>query len=56
MLTLSSLSLAVLYWFVWAVALPRWNGYRLEEKVDILDDGTTVTKYIKVPERFEAST
>ncbi len=39
---------AILYWYVWTVALPWWGGYKLEEEVDVLDDGTTITKLVKV--------
>ncbi|KAI1816812.1 methionine permease [Poronia punctata] len=37
-----------LYWLVWTVILPRLGGYRLEEKEDILDDGTTITVLTRV--------
>lgn len=37
-----------MYWYVWTVAVPRWRGYRLEEEVDLLKDGTSVTKLVKV--------
>ncbi|KAK4443839.1 amino acid/polyamine transporter I [Podospora aff. communis PSN243] len=50
---ISLLLFAVLYWFVWTVLLPRWGGYRLEEVADVLDDGTTVTKLVKVPRASE---
>ncbi|KAI2782095.1 amino acid permease-domain-containing protein [Daldinia loculata] len=33
----------VLYWLIWTVVLPRLGGYRLEEKQDVLDDGTAIT-------------
>ncbi|KAI1080590.1 amino acid permease-domain-containing protein [Whalleya microplaca] len=33
----------VLYWLIWTVILPRLGGYRLEEKQEVLDDGTAVT-------------
>ncbi|CZR59546.1 probable low-affinity methionine permease [Phialocephala subalpina] len=39
---------AVLYWYVMFVALPRWYKYRIEEEVEILSDGTSVTKLVKV--------
>lgn len=39
---------AVVYWYLWTVAIPRWRGYRLEEEVDVLEDGTSITKLIKV--------
>ncbi|KAI0389869.1 methionine permease [Xylariaceae sp. FL0594] len=37
-----------LYWLVWTVVLPRLGGYRLEEKEDILDDGTTITVFTRM--------
>ncbi|KAI0550205.1 methionine permease [Xylaria curta] len=39
----------VLYWLIWTVILPRLGGYTLEEKEDVLDDGTTVTVLARVP-------
>jgi hypothetical protein len=39
---------AVMYWYVYFVAMPWWNGYRIEEEVDILADGTSITKLAKV--------
>ncbi|KAL1969924.1 hypothetical protein VTN77DRAFT_7433 [Rasamsonia byssochlamydoides] len=36
----------VLYWYVWTILLPRWGGYTLEEEVEVLDDGTSITKLI----------
>lgn len=48
-LTLSiSLTLALAYWYLWARLLPRWFNYRLEEQLDILDDGTTITRIVRV--------
>lgn len=38
-----------LYWLVWTVILPRLGGYRLEEKQDVLDDGTAITVLTRVP-------
>jgi hypothetical protein len=35
---------AVVYWYAWTVLLPRWGGYKLEEFVEVLDDGTSITK------------
>ncbi len=43
-----SLLFAVLYWYVAFVALPNWYRYRIEEEVEILSDGTSVTKLVKV--------
>ncbi|KAL7817120.1 amino acid permease domain-containing protein [Trichoderma gracile] len=34
----------VLYWYVWTVLLPKWGGYTLEEKTEVLDDGTSITR------------
>jgi hypothetical protein len=45
----SRISFGVLYWLVWTVLLPRLGGYTLEEVADILDDGTTITKLVRVP-------
>lgn len=41
---LSSLVFAVIYWYVWTVLLPRRGGYKLEESVEILDDGTGIIR------------
>jgi hypothetical protein len=38
-----------MYWYLWTVLLPRWRHYSLEEKEEILADGTTVTSLIRVP-------
>ncbi|OQE25319.1 hypothetical protein PENSTE_c006G08930 [Penicillium steckii] len=35
---------AVIYWYVWTVLLPRWGGYKLEEMVEVLDDGTSIVR------------
>ncbi|KAI1392453.1 amino acid transporter [Hypoxylon trugodes] len=43
------LAFGVLYWLVWTVLLPRLGRYRLEEKQDVLDDGTAITVLTKVP-------
>ncbi|KAL1891689.1 hypothetical protein Sste5346_007438 [Sporothrix stenoceras] len=40
---------AVLFWWVWAVVLPAWGGYTIEEEADELDDGTAITRLVKVP-------
>jgi hypothetical protein len=44
-----SILFGVLYWYVWTVFIPRRNGCTLEETVDTLDDGTTVTRLVQVP-------
>ncbi|KAJ5320809.1 hypothetical protein N7476_003811 [Penicillium atrosanguineum] len=40
----ATILLAIVYWYVWTVLLPRWGGYKLVETVDTLDDGTSITK------------
>ena len=45
-LTFCSIIFAVLYWYVWTVALPRWRGYTLEEELEVLSDGTSITKLV----------
>lgn len=35
--------LVVFFW-----VLPRWGGYRIEEEVDVLGDGASVTRLVKV--------
>ena len=35
-------------WLVWIKVLPRWGGYTYEEEYDELEDGTKVTKLVKV--------
>ncbi|KAL9096524.1 MAG: hypothetical protein Q9165_001521 [Trypethelium subeluteriae] len=37
------------YWYIWTVLIPRWKDYSLEEAAEVLDDGTTITKLVKVP-------
>ena len=38
----------VVYWYVWTVLIPRRQNYRLEEQTDVLKDGTTITRLVKV--------
>ena len=38
----------VIYWYLWTVLIPRLRGYHLEEEADVLQDGTSITKLIKV--------
>ncbi|KAI1633618.1 amino acid permease-domain-containing protein [Biscogniauxia mediterranea] len=40
-----------LYWLVWTVILPRLGGYELQQKEDVLDDGTTITMLTRTYER-----
>jgi hypothetical protein len=39
---------AVLIWYLAFVAVPRWKGYRVEEEVEVLSDGTSIGKLIHV--------
>ncbi|KAG7100639.1 Low-affinity methionine permease like protein [Verticillium longisporum] len=50
----SIITAAIAYWYVWTRLIPRLGGYRLEEKVDVLKDGTTITKLIHEPLRAAA--
>lgn len=43
--------LAVLWWWVWIRVLPHYGGYVFEEEFDELDDGTKVTRLIKVKDK-----
>ncbi|KAJ5317064.1 hypothetical protein N7508_001572, partial [Penicillium antarcticum] len=38
----------VLYWYIWTVLLPRWGNYKLEEEKEILADGTSIIKLVRV--------
>ena len=38
----------VVYWYLWTSLVPRLRGYHLVEEADVLQDGTSVTKLIKV--------
>ncbi|KAL2157974.1 hypothetical protein VTH06DRAFT_4783 [Thermothelomyces fergusii] len=46
---ISVLAFGVLYWAVVTILLPWWGSYRLEERADVLPDGTTITKLVHVP-------
>ena len=46
----------VLYWLVWTMVLPHFGNYRLEEKEEVLDDGTSVTVLARVSEKALGST
>jgi hypothetical protein len=39
---------AVLIWYLAFVAVPRWRGYRVEEEVEVLSDGTSISRLIHV--------
>ena len=38
----------VIYWYLWTVLVPGLGGYHLEEEADVLKDGTSVTRLVKV--------
>ena len=38
----------IIYWYLWTVLVSRLRGYRLEEEADMLQDGTSVIKLVKV--------
>lgn len=38
----------ILYWYIRFVALPRRFGYTIEEEVEVLSDGTSITRLITV--------
>jgi len=48
MLTCNRLLFGVLYWYLAFVALPKWYGYRVEEEVEVLSDGTSITTLVNV--------
>ena len=52
-LTVHSIIFGVLYWYVWTRLIPHWKGYSLEEAVEVLDDGTSITKLVQVPKGFK---
>ncbi|UPX09912.1 low-affinity methionine permease [Ascochyta rabiei] len=45
---ISVIAFGFVYWYVWLKLLPRWRGYRVEEKAGVLDDGTTITQLVHV--------
>ncbi|KAJ5160861.1 uncharacterized protein N7482_007865 [Penicillium canariense] len=44
---ISVILFGLLYWYVWTVLLPQLGGYTLEEAVETLDDGTSITKLVR---------
>ncbi|KAL8807209.1 MAG: hypothetical protein Q9182_000891 [Xanthomendoza sp. 2 TL-2023] len=44
----ATLVFGVVYWYIWTILIPCIRGYHLEEEDDILTDGTTVTRLVKV--------
>ncbi|KAK5995127.1 Low-affinity methionine permease [Cladobotryum mycophilum] len=43
---LGTIVIGLIYWYVWTILIPKWKGYTLEEKSEVLDDGTTITKLV----------
>lgn len=41
--------LGALYWYTSCVALPKWRGYKLEDRTEVLKDGTSITTIAHVP-------
>ena len=41
---------AILYWWLTFVVVPRWRAYSIEEEVEVLSDGTSITKLVNVKE------
>jgi hypothetical protein len=35
------------------VAVPRWKGYRVEEEVEVLSDGTSISRLIHVKNELD---
>ncbi|KAJ7121490.1 hypothetical protein C8R44DRAFT_786325 [Mycena epipterygia] len=47
--TLAAAQLGVAYWAIWAVWLPRRNGYVLKREWKLQDDGVALFVFVKVP-------
>lgn len=45
---ISVLFVGIGYWYVWKQALPKAFGYQLKEEKIVLEDGTVVTKFLRV--------
>ncbi len=45
---ISTITLGILYWWVYFKVIPYWKGYSVEEEDEVLADGTTVTKLVNV--------
>ena len=42
-----SMLFGVVWWFVWIVLLPRYKGFEYVDEVDVLDDGTVITRLVR---------
>jgi hypothetical protein len=49
LIVLNSLLFGMLYWVLWTIILPYYGRYRLEEKVEVLEDGTSIIKLARIP-------
>jgi amino acid transporter len=38
----------LVYWLVWFKLIPKWRGYRIEEGLSVLSDGTAVSTLVRV--------
>lgn len=47
--TLAASQLGVAYWAIWAVWLPRRNGYVLKREWKLQEDGVARFVFVKVP-------
>lgn len=43
-----SILFGVVYWYLAFVAIPSWYGYTVEEEVDVLSDGTSITRLVNI--------
>jgi hypothetical protein len=46
---MKSILFAIAYWWIWIILIPRLRGYKVEEELEILEDGTSITKLVHVP-------
>ncbi len=44
----NSIVFSILYWYLAFIVIPNWYGYRVEEEIEVLSDGTSVTKLVNV--------
>jgi hypothetical protein len=52
---ISASLLGVAYWAIWAVWLPKRNGYELKREWVLQDDGVSRFVFVKVPVVNESS-
>jgi amino acid transporter len=44
----SVILIGLVYWIIWFKVIPRYKGYRVEEELSVLSDGTTVSTLVHV--------